>query len=47
MAKKGAKAKKELGWEAEITFEALVKDMMTADLAMVKGEAVDPEAPRP
>ena len=41
------KAKKVLGWEAEVTFEALVKDMMTADLAMVKGEAIDPEAPRP
>ena len=35
------KAKTELGWEAEITFEALVKDIMTADLAMVKREAVD------
>merc|ERR1712157_708688 len=41
------KAKKVLGWEAELSFEGLVKDMMTADLAMVKGEAVDPEAPRP
>mmetsp|Transcript_32767 Transcript_32767/g.60015 ORF Transcript_32767/g.60015 Transcript_32767/m.60015 type:complete len:272 (-) Transcript_32767:146-961(-) len=41
------KAKKVLGWEAEMTFEELVKDMMTADLAMVKGEAIDPEAPRP
>ena len=35
------KAKTELGWEAEITFEALVKDIMTADLTMVKREAVD------
>ena len=41
------KVKNVLGWEAEMTFEALVKDMMTADLAMVKGEAIDPEAPRP
>ena len=41
------KAKKVLGWEAELGFEGLVKDMMDADLAMVKGETPDPEAPRP
>lgn len=41
------KAKKELGWEAELGFEGLVKDMMAADLKMVKGETIDPEAPRP
>ncbi len=41
------KAKRELGWEAELGFEGLVKDMMEADLKMVKGEAIDPEAPRP
>jgi GDPmannose 4,6-dehydratase len=41
------KAKRELGWEAELGFEGLVKDMMAADLKMVKGEAIDPEAPRP
>ena len=40
-------AKKELGWEAELGFEGLVKDMMAADLKMVKGETIDPEAPRP
>jgi GDPmannose 4,6-dehydratase len=42
-----SKAKRVLGWEAELGFEGLVKDMMAADLAMVKGEAIDPEAPRP
>ena len=41
------KAKRELGWEAELGFEGLVKDMMAADLKMVKGETIDPEAPRP
>eukprot|EP01083_Nonionella_stella_P227140 806135_1 len=41
------KAQKELGWKAELGFEGLVKDMMDADVAMVKGETVDPEAPRP
>merc|ERR1739844_414977 len=38
------KAKKELGWEAELGFEGLVKDMMAADLKMVQGTARDPEA---
>lgn len=42
-----SKAKRELGWEAELGFEGLVKDMMAADLKMVKGETIDPEAPRP
>lgn len=42
-----SKAKRVLGWEAELGFEGLVTDMMTADLAMVKGETIDPEAPRP
>lgn len=42
-----SKAKRVLGWEAELGFEGLVRDMMTADLAMVKGEMIDPEAPRP
>jgi GDPmannose 4,6-dehydratase len=42
-----SKAKRVLGWEADLGFEGLVTDMMTADLAMVKGEAIDPEAPRP
>ena len=41
------KAKKILGWESEMDFDGLVTDMMTADLAMVKGETIDPEAPRP
>mmetsp|Transcript_2421 Transcript_2421/g.3608 ORF Transcript_2421/g.3608 Transcript_2421/m.3608 type:complete len:366 (+) Transcript_2421:74-1171(+) len=42
-----SKAKRELGWEAELGFDGLVKDMMDADLKMVKGETIDPEAPRP
>ena len=42
-----SKAKKVLGWEADTTFEALVKDMMKADVDMVKGKTIDPEAPRP
>lgn len=29
------KAKKELGWVPEITFEGLVKDMMKSDIANV------------
>ena len=41
------KAKKVLGWEAKLGFEGLVKDMITADLALVRGETVDPDAPRP
>jgi len=42
-----SKAKRVLGWEAETDLAGLVEDMMTADVAMVKGEAIDPEAPRP
>jgi GDPmannose 4,6-dehydratase len=42
-----SKAKKVLGWSAKLGFEGLVKDMMTAELAMVRGETIDPEAPRP
>jgi GDPmannose 4,6-dehydratase len=40
------KAKRVLGWEAKLGFEGLVKDMMTADLAVVRGEKLDHEAPR-
>lgn len=42
-----SKAKRILGWEADMGFDGLVADMMKADVAMVKGETVDPEAPRP
>lgn len=35
------KAKKQLGWTAKITFEALVKEMVEADWKMVKGETPD------
>ena len=42
-----SKAKRVLGWEAELGFEGLVEDMMDADVKMVKGETLDPEAPRP
>lgn len=41
-----AKAKRVLGWEAKLGFEGLVKDMMAADLAVVKGEKQDHDAPR-
>ena len=34
-----AKAKKELGWEPEITFEGLVKDMVQSDYEFFKGSA--------
>jgi GDPmannose 4,6-dehydratase len=37
------KAKEKIGWVAKTTFEALVKEMVEADLAMVRGEAVDPD----
>eukprot|EP00956_Cyclotella_meneghiniana_P003348 scaffold4066_cov63-Cyclotella_meneghiniana.AAC.8 len=42
-----SKAKKVLGWSANLGFEGLVKDMITADLAMVRGETLDPDAPVP
>lgn len=42
-----SKAKRVLGWEAKLGFEGLVKDMMEADLAMVRGEILDPESKRP
>lgn len=37
-----AKAKKELGWQPNITFNALVEDMMKADLAEVDTGKFDP-----
>ena len=42
-----SKAKKVLGWESKTSLDELVKDMMESDLRMVRGESVDPEAPRP
>lgn len=39
-----SKAKRVLGWEAKLGFEGLVKDMVTADLAMVRGQAYDHDA---
>lgn len=36
-----SKAKKVLGWEAKLGFEGLIKDMITADLAMVRGQRND------
>lgn len=41
------KAKKVLGWESKTKFDDLVKEMVEEDLKMVKGEAIDPEAPKP
>merc|ERR1712238_121821 len=38
------KAKTVLGWEAELTFEALVKDMVDHDIAMINGDIVDVDA---
>jgi len=38
------KAKNELGWSSSTPFDVLVKEMVEADLKMVKGEASDPEA---
>jgi GDPmannose 4,6-dehydratase len=37
------KAKNALGWSATTSFPDLVKEMVEADLAMVKGEASDPD----
>lgn len=37
------KAKKMLGWESQTPFDTLVKEMVDADLAMVRGEAPDEE----
>jgi GDPmannose 4,6-dehydratase len=37
------KAKEKIGWVAKTTFSDLVKEMVEADLAMVRGEAVDPD----
>jgi len=37
------KVKKALGWESKTSFDALVKEMVDADLAMTRGEMVDPE----
>ena len=37
------KAKTKLGWKHDISFEQLVKEMVEADIAMVKGTAADME----
>ena len=37
------KAKEKIGWVATTTFEGLVKEMVAADWAMVKGESPDEE----
>ncbi|CAM9422820.1 unnamed protein product [Chrysoparadoxa australica] len=39
-----AKAKKELGWECEITFHGLVEEMMAADLAELDTGVYNPKA---
>ncbi|KAL9179321.1 hypothetical protein ACHAXT_008611 [Thalassiosira profunda] len=41
------KAKAVLGWKSKTSFDALVKEMVEEDLKMIRGEAIDPEAPRP
>ena len=38
-----SKAKNTIGWVAKTSFDDLVKEMVEADLAMVKGEAIDPD----
>ena len=35
------KAKNKLGWVAKTSFDELVKEMVVADVAMLKGEIVD------
>jgi GDPmannose 4,6-dehydratase len=37
------KAKEKLGWVSKTPFDALVKEMLEADLAMVRGQSVDLE----
>lgn len=37
------KAKEQLGWVSKTPFAELVKEMVEADLAMIKGEAYDPD----
>jgi len=38
------KAAEKIGWKSSTSFDDLVKEMVEADLAMVKGEATDPES---
>jgi|Transcript_30434 GDPmannose 4,6-dehydratase len=38
------KAAEKIGWKSSTSFDDLVKEMVEADLAMVKGEAADPES---
>ena len=42
-----SKAQRVLGWKPKTMFHELVKEMVEEDLKMVRGEAIDPEAPRP
>ena len=42
-----SKAKKVLGWESNIPFEELVREMVMEDLKIVAGEEIDTAAPRP
>merc|ERR1712150_293906 len=39
-----SKAKEKIGWSSSTSFDDLVKEMVESDLAMVKGEATDPES---
>lgn len=39
-----AKAKEKLGWSSSTSFDQLVKEMVEADLAMIRGETKDAEA---
>jgi len=36
-----------LGWESKTGFDELVREMVQEDLRLARGEAIDPEAPRP
>jgi len=40
------KAKNQIGWESETSFDDLVREMVEEDVKMVKGESTDPEASR-
>ena len=42
-----SKAKQVLGWESNIPFEELVREMVMEDLKIVAGEEIDTAAPRP
>lgn len=42
-----SKAKRELGWVAKTTFPELVREMVEADVAMIKGTVTDPDMANP